>query len=110
MSDYDDNVMNADDHAAEGRLGRKALGLPDYGISRSKGRLAVDRWVRGTALLEPGEEADTWVEKNLARVTASYLARENRSADQVAFYEGLCEAADEAMKNLSAYKKRLYGR
>jgi hypothetical protein len=102
--------MDADDSAAEARLARKALGLPDLDAARAKGRQVVDGWVRGTALLGPGEEADTWVACNFEKVTASFHARKNRPAEQVAFFEGMREAADEAIADLQAYKNRLYGR
>lgn len=111
MSEYTDDghQLDADESAAEARLARKALGLPDLEAARLKGRQVVDGWVRGTALLGTGEARDTWVARNFEKVTLSYNARPNRSAAHVAFYEGLREAAEEAIADLFAYKSKLYG-
>lgn len=110
MDENRDVELDADDSAAEARLARKALGLPDLDAARAKGRKTVDAWVRGTALLAPGEEADTWVARNLARMTEAYNAIPNRPARQAAMFEGMREAAAEAIKDLDAYKNRLYNR
>lgn len=115
MGEYTDNglQLNDDERAAEARLARKALGLApskgDLAFVRAQGREAVNRLVRGTALLEPGEETDGWVLLHKAKVIESFHTK-TRTAEETAFLDGFIEAADEAIADLQAYKNKLYGR
>jgi hypothetical protein len=85
--------------------------LPNHLASAyTRGIVAVDRLVRGTALLEPGEEANSWVARNLAELFKIFNAKEDKTGVELAAFAGFSDAADEAIKDLAAYKNRLYGR
>ena len=110
MSEYTDDGHQLDegDSAAEARLARKALGLPDLEAARAKGREVVDKLVRDTASLPP-EDVDFWLHHYHENVVTSFNAMADRPAEQVAFFGGYSEAAKEAMEDLAGYKDRLYG-
>lgn len=85
------------------------LDKSDLAAWRAEGRKAVDRFVRGTSLLEPGEEAQSWVPKQRAQAEADYAKLTDPPPHVAAFMEGFREAADEAVADLHAYRCRLNG-
>lgn len=106
--------IDADFSAAEARMARRAFARVEerqdtLEVARAKGRRVVDNLVRGTALLQPGEEVDNWIPRHKAMAVQAYYSRP-RTPEQTAFFVAFCEAADEAIADLYVYKDKLYNR
>jgi hypothetical protein len=77
---------------------------------RAEGRIAIDRFVRGTALLPTSGEKTGWIQANLDKFEAAMAEQGDDVPDHLAaFAEGFREAAKEALADLIAYKANLYG-